>query len=69
MKESDTLRHIEQMFDAVPDTTQPSRDEIRQLDRRNKLERELSDDPELFEVRYEEACRYGLDEKLLKKLE
>jgi hypothetical protein len=67
MNESDILRHIEQMFDALPDTTYRSRDGLRLLDRRSQLERELSDDPELFAVRYEEARRYGLDEKLLKK--
>jgi hypothetical protein len=37
MKESDTLRHIEQIFDAVPDPTRPSRDELRLLDRRSQL--------------------------------
>jgi hypothetical protein len=50
MNESDTLRHIEQMLDAVPDTTQPSRDEIRMLYRRNRLDGCF---PELFANRYE----------------
>ena len=69
MKESDTLRHIGKFLNAVLDTNQPSRDELRLLDRRNQLERELSDDPELFVNRYEEVCSYWLDEKLLKKFE
>jgi hypothetical protein len=68
MKESDTLRHIEQIFDAVPDPTQPSHDELRLLNRRSRLERELCDDPELFSTRYEDVCKCGLEEKLLKKI-
>jgi hypothetical protein len=68
MKESEPLRHIEQIFDAVPETAHPSHDDLRLLDRRSQLDRELPNDPELFAVRYEEARRYGLDEKLLKKI-
>lgn len=68
----DTLEFIEALkvqFGAESETYHPHEEELRFLDARNKLENEVFGDFEAYVENYELLIAYGLEEKLIMRME
>lgn len=69
LNEEKLLGELTEKFDAIPEIYSPDEDELRLIDERDKLEKEMACSLEACTENVDLILSYGLDEKLLNQLE
>lgn len=69
LKEEKLLGELTEKFDAIPEMYSPDEDELRLIDERDKLEKEMACSLEAYTENYDLIKSFWLDEKLLNQLE
>lgn len=69
MNNTEFIEVLKDQFGAEPETYHPHEEELRFLDERNKLEEEVYGGLEAYVEKYELLKAYGLEEKLINRLE
>lgn len=69
MNENEIIRKINELFDAEPEEFIPDKDQLEFMDKRDEIEKKLSYSFDAYIDNYDLIEEYGLDLKLLQKLE